>query len=98
MNLCGAIKNWYVLDIESVLDHKYISFEFNDTLNEIKYKSTFKYNTKKANWDRFLDCIEPQINELEAQVRRTNIKNEPELTVKQFTALIVKVCSETYLK
>jgi hypothetical protein len=98
MSLCGAIKNWSVLDIESVSDHKYISFEFNETLNEIKYKSTYKYNTKKANWDRLLDCIEPQMNELETQIRRTNIKNELELIVKQFTVLVAKVCDENIPK
>jgi hypothetical protein len=42
-NLTNAIKNWEVLETNSMSDHRYIVFDINEKTEEINYKNTRKY-------------------------------------------------------
>ncbi len=63
-NFAPHTKNWTLLDIDSQSDHKYIILEIEDKMTEIQFKSTLKYNTKKADWNSLLNDFEPVLRVL----------------------------------
>jgi hypothetical protein len=59
LNATRIIKNWEVLlSEESLSDHRFIYFEMLGSAQAVRYKSTIKFYTKRADWDLFEDLVQ----------------------------------------
>lgn len=95
-NMINFIKDWNLLEINSMSDHKYITFRINDCMPDIAYKTTLKYNTKAGDWSSFLDAIRLLINELKSRIE--NITNTADLEdiVICFTNKLNQFCEQHF--
>ncbi len=93
-NSAPYVHNWKVLEIDSISDHRYIVFDINDQIPEIKFKSTVKYNTSKANWDQFNRDIYQKFTEIEPELN--SIENTMQLNnfVENFNSLLTDICDK----
>jgi ribonuclease HI len=98
VNCVSLIKNWEVLEIDSLSDHRFISFTIAGNCEEINYKSTKKYNTKLANWADFERKLFPIINDLENSVESIESSVELNCLIENFNEKLTKVCNKTIPK
>lgn len=86
------IKNWKVLSEESLSDHRLIYFEISDSLQSVKFKTTFKFNTKRADWDQFDELIVNKHNFWDEKLHAINAVSDLESYIDDFSIELDDIC------
>jgi exonuclease III len=96
--MIGLITDWDVLDEETTSDHKYISFKLNEKFEKTKYKSTLKYITKDADWERLTIDFSPKIPYLLNAINNASTCDDINTVCLKITSEIIKSCDKCFRK
>ncbi len=97
-NLINTVKNWSILDIDSMSDHNYIYFELNHSLSKSVFTSTLIYNTLKADWNEFEADFRPKLQNFENKINLINNCQKLNNFVDKFIYELHKTCDKTIPK
>jgi len=98
INSAPLVKDWAVLETESLSDHRYLKFTISDSSPNINFKSTIKYNTKKANWDSFLSEAQPFVQSLSAQLNDISTEVQMNHFIDRFNTKLTQICDKVLPK
>ncbi len=90
INFANFVHNRQLLPVDSQSDHKYITFSIADKPIKMMFKSTVKYNTKRADWESLLRSFAPTLSALNEEL--TLISDS--LVLEEFIAKYTKLLSE----
>lgn len=98
------IRDWRVNTKSAILtDHRQIEFNLvlEETENYLPNQTTWKFNTRKADWSKFQNTLQKQIEEkeLECKTRHLNNRQEDiEDLVTEYTTAISEACEQSLRK
>jgi hypothetical protein len=98
LNLANFVHNWRVLETESMSDHRYIRFDISVNIQQIKYKNTYEYNTKNADFTNFNNSAEIFLQILMQKLEQINSVNDLNLFVNHFISKLTDICDNTLPK
>ncbi len=93
-NLISIVSDWSLLDMDSMSDHKYITFKISDKPQEMKFKSTIKYNSKAGDWTSISTELTPIVSNLYDQLTHSKSCENIENIVKEMTDKIIEKCEK----
>jgi hypothetical protein len=97
-NSAVIITDWCVLADDSLSDHRYIAFNIGAQCQEVKYKSTIKYNTCNADWDSFENQITAHLSVYESQIESITDENQLNYYIDSLMKIVLQVCDNTIPK
>jgi hypothetical protein len=94
LSLTTKISNWKVSEEDSLSDHKYILFSISTNTRKIEFRSTLKYNTRRANWTAFENEFKPKLNQMIRELINIKDSNNLNTFVTKFNKLLTECCDQ----
>lgn len=98
LNTNNLINEWQILDIDSHSDHKYIYFELSAKTEKIEFYSTFKYNTKRADWESFTEDIKSALNSWYINLEVINTSKDLNKCLEKISSKLNSICDQNIPK
>jgi hypothetical protein len=84
--------NWRVIDEESDSDYKYIGFTINSKLNEIIFKTTFKYNTNNTDFKALQNDFNLKCDNILQLINQLKHSTDLDYCVTKIMDTITNIC------
>jgi hypothetical protein len=96
LNATPIIKNWQILlSEESLSDHRFIYFEMLGCAQVVRYKSTIKFNTKRADWGLFEDLVQQKREQLLSKINSVSDGDSLDLFINYLNEELNNICMQS---